>query len=229
VKIYFGLDEIEGGWDRYMDRFNLLEVPETKNPATVETLNRWRVESPRGFAFVLHAPRAFTDELSAIVDRGDDSPTDTLREAWSEVVERSSALAAKAILIETDAEFTPSTRSRALLEKVSEEFGSTVKARLIWSSFGLWEPASTRDFAESIGLAYALDPFIHQQEGGTFTHGDGCFVVQERSGSRRYFDQFDFENMLEWGETYDRVFVLLKGRYKSKHARELGDVVARRA
>jgi hypothetical protein len=229
VKIYFGLDEIEGGWDRYMDRFTLLEVPETRNPATVETLNRWRVESPRGFAFVHHATQAFSDELSAIVDRGNDSITDALRAEWKLIVARADALAAKAILIETDASFTPSTRSRELMRALSDEFGASSNARIIWSAFGLWEVDSTREFAESIGLAYAFDPFMLHQEGGSFTHGDACFVVHERAGSRRYFDQYDFEQMLEWCKPYDRVFTLLRGRYKSKHARELGDVVSRQA
>lgn len=227
VKIYFGLDEIEGGWDRYMDRYNLLEVPETKNPATVETLNRWRVESSRGFAFVLHATRDFTDELSAIADRGEDSPTDALDAAWEEVESRSKALAAKAILLETGPEFTPSTRTRQLLEKVQERYGDRLNAKFIWSSFGLWEADSTRDFAESIGMIYAVDPFLFHQEQVAFTHGDACFMIQERAGSRRFFDQYDFEQMLEWAAGYDRLFVLLRGRYKSKHARELYDVVQR--
>lgn len=227
MKIYFGLDEIEGGWDRYMDRYTLMEVPETKNPATVETLNRWRVESPRGFAFVLHATREFIAELEAIVDRGDNAPTPALDAAWKAIEERANALAAKGILIETGPEFTPSTRSRELLQHLAERYGSTVKAKLIWASFGLWEAESTRDFAESIGLVYAIDPFMFRQEGTSFSNGDACFLVQERAGSRRFFDQYDFEQMIEWASVYDRVFVLLHGRYKSKHARELFDVAQR--
>ncbi len=227
MKIYFGLDEIEGGWDRYMDRFTLLEIPENRKPATVETLNRWRVESPKGFAFVLHAPKAFNDELSAIVDRGENSISPALQAAWEQLEERARALAAKCILFETDAEFTPSTRSRELLKEVAEKFGGSTKAKLMWSSFGLWEPESTRDFAEGLGLAYAIDPFMLHQDGGKFSHGDACFVIQERAGSRRYFDQWDFEQMIDWSQNYDRVFVLLRGRYKTKHARELGDVLGR--
>jgi hypothetical protein len=222
-KIYYGCDELARGWDHYFNHCNALEVniASFDAPPKIETLNRWRVDSPRGFCFVLDVDRQFTDALAKLSDRGADQLNDAVRQGWETTVQRAHALAAKAILIKTPPDFFPGSVSRTLLERVTEELVAEAKPAVIWQSQGPWELKGTREFAEELGLVYAYDPFIAYREELGFTHGDACWVITERAGLRRKFDQFDMEMMIDWANNYDRVFALLGGRFKWDHANEL--------
>jgi hypothetical protein len=222
-KIYYGCDELARGWEQYFKRCNALEIDieSFDAPPKIETLNRWRVDSPRGFCFVLDVAPQFTDALAKLSDRGADQLDDAVRQGWQTTLERAHALAAKAILIKTPADFFPGSVSRTLLERVAEELVADASPAVIWESQGPWELKGTREFAESIGLVYGYDPFIAYREGLGFTHGDACWVLTERAGLRRKLDQFDMETMIAWAENYDRAFVMLRGRFKWDHAKEL--------
>lgn len=223
TKIYYGCDEVPRGWGHYFKQCNALQLDlETYDalPKT-STLNRWRVESPRGFCFVLYADSAFTAALMRVSARGQTELDDATRAAWQVNLERARALAAKAILIRTPAKFTPGPASRALMTQVAQELAGPAKPAVIWQSDGLWQLKDTRNFAEDVGLVYAMDPFIARREELEFTHGDAAWVLSERAGLRRKFDQFDMELLLDLAESYDRVFCLLRGRFKWDHAREL--------
>jgi uncharacterized protein YecE (DUF72 family) len=222
-KIYYGCDELARGWEHYFKQCNAIEldVEQFDAPPKASTLNRWRVDSPRGFAFVLHADRAFTDGLVALGERGAAKLDEQTLQGWETTIERAHALAAKAVLIQTPPEFTPGSVSRGLLEQVAQELAGPAKPAVIWESQGLWQLAATREFARDLGFVYAYDPFIAHREEVPFTHGDTCWVLTERAGLRRQFDQFDMETLARWAEPYDRVFALLRGRFKWEHAREL--------
>ncbi|MFW5965979.1 MAG: DUF72 domain-containing protein [Persicimonas sp.] len=222
-KIYFGCDELQRGWDDYFKLCNAyeLDLESLDAPPRISTLNRWRVDSPRGFCFVLHADRRVTRGLTRLSKAGASTLDEDVREAWELTVERAEALAAKAILLSTPAEFSPGSNSRQLLEAVAEELVPETKAAVIWESQGLWQLAPTRQLARDLGLVYAYDPFIAHREDVPFTHGDTCWIVTERAGLRRKFDQFDMESLTHWADRYDRAFVLLRGRFKWDHAREL--------
>ena len=108
-KVYYGTSELERGWERYYERSNLFEIALSggEHDPSVKTLNRWRVNSPKGFSFVLHA----TPELSQALVRGhkrdDASWSEELNAAWEETTKLAHACAAKAILIATPMEFSP--------------------------------------------------------------------------------------------------------------------------
>lgn len=225
AKLYFGTDEINQGWDRYFDVCNAFEMRHPREqPPTLQTLNSWRVNSPRGFAFLMHANPDFVDRLEWLAERDKHSLDDRALTAWTATLERANAVAAKGIIIETPFEFTPSSRSRALMEDVAK-LAADFKGVLIWESHGVWPVEETRDFAESIGLAYVIDPFQTESEGIEFSHGDAVFSITERSGLRRNFDDYDFSRMLRFTESYNRAFVLLRGQYKWRHARELNELL----
>jgi uncharacterized protein YecE (DUF72 family) len=222
-KIYYGCDELARGWKHYFRQCNALEldVESFDAPPKLATLNRWRVESPRGFCFTVRADSQFIKALTRLSDRGAEELDEAVRQSWQTTVERAHALAARAILIRTPPEFSPGSVSRTLLERVAEELAGPVKPAVIWESDGLWQLKDTRDFAQSIGLVYAFDPFIAHREEIAFTHGDTAWALTERAGLRRKLDQFDMETLIGWAENYDRVFCFLRGRFKWEHAREL--------
>lgn len=221
--LYFGCDEVPKGWERYFSECNLLELDLDDFDAKpkTSTLNTWRVSSPRGFAFVLHASDEFVAELCRLRDAEQTTISDRLRHAWQAILNDAAALAAKAVLLQTPPEFSPGPLSQALMTQVAQELARPAKPALIWESSGLWSMAPTRDFAESVGLAYALDPFIAQRDELGWTHGDACWVITERAGNRRKFDQFDFERLVHWAQSYERAFILLRGRFQWQHAREM--------
>lgn len=222
-KIYYGCDELARGWEHYFKLCNALEVDieSFDAPPKTSTLNRWRVDSPRGFCFVLDVDKQFTEALASLSDRGADKLDDRVRQGWETTMERAHALAAKAVVIKTPPEFSPGSVSKTLLEQFSDELAKDAKPAVIWESQGPWQLQQTRDFAQDLGLIYAHDPFIAYREEIPFTHGDACWVLTERAGLRRKFDQFDMETMIDWADNYDRAFVLLRGRFKWDHAKEL--------
>lgn len=225
-KIYYGTSELERGWDRYYERSNLFEISLSggEHDPSVKTLNRWRVNSPKGFAFVLHA----TPELSQALVRGhqrdDASWSEDLNAAWEKTTALAHACAAKAILVSTPMEFSPGETSRALIAQLGER-AKEIKAALFWESEGLWQPLMEKDWAEEHGVAMAFDPFMGLREGATPGRGDACYIINERAGMRRKFDQYDFEDLLDWSAPYQRVFMLLRGRFGEDHARELQHVL----
>lgn len=223
TKIYYGCDELARGWNHYFKRCNALQLDLEVLDALpkIATLNRWRVESPKGFSFTLCADSKFVAALSRLSARGATELDDATRQAWQENVERAHALAARAILIRTPADFSPGDVSRNLLKKVVEELAAPIKQLLIWEADGLWQLRDTLEFASSIGLVYAYDPFIAYREEIAFTHGDAAWILTERAGLRRKLDQFDMESIIDWADNYQRVFCFMRGRFKWEHAREL--------
>lgn len=223
--IYYGFDEVLYGWDRYFDLCNAFEV---RNPhdadkfPTIETLNRWRVDSPRGFGWIVHAVPQVSQLLVRAYEGKDPSIDDDFREAMRRTEERAHALAAKAIVVETPPGFPPSDASRAAMRALGEAWAEETDRALIWESSGLWTTEDGRAVVAETPFVYTVDPFIvNAEELGFGRGGDAAFRVTERAGSRRQFDSWEMEKMIGWGDAFDRTFVLLSGRYKIPHAKEL--------
>ncbi len=220
-KIFYGCDEISRGWERYFQLCNALEVRlDPQVTPTLKTLNRWRVDSPKNFCFMLHVAPELIDALLVQAGRKSSTLSPELQAAWEKTMEQARALAARALVIETPTELSPNATNRALMVELAK-LAQASKLPLIWQAQGMWSKSETRDFAESHGMIFALDPFLWQQEELSFTSGDACFILSERIGMRRKFDQYDLEELVGWSQSYNRVFVLLRGRFKWDHAREL--------
>jgi hypothetical protein len=228
--IYYGFDEVLQGWDRYFDLCNLFEVrpPTESEHQSIKTLNRWRVDSPKGFAWVLHAEPGCADGLVEAYQGNSTELPSTIAAAMAATEERAAALAAKAIVLETPPELPPSDTSRALLAAFGEQWKTVSKRPVIWESSGLWTVEDGRAIAAEAGFVYVVDPFMIDRDGGDLGRGgDAAFRITERAAARRQFDSWEMEQLIDWAEPFDRTFVLLAGRYKVPHAKELHVLTSR--
>lgn len=225
AKFYYGCDEVTKGWSRYFDLCTLLEVPHGGKPPSLKTLNTWRVDSPKGFCFAIHATSAFVEALVIAGDAGTSSITDPMREAWAETIERASALAAKAIVFHTPFGFNPSANTRALIGAIGDELGAEAKQVIVWESEGVWPVEESMQLCIDHGLTYMVDPFLLREDAIEPLGQDRAYALTERGGMRRSFDQFDFEDLVDSTSSANRVFAFLRGQYKWRHARELQQVL----
>ena len=224
AKYYYGCDEVTKGWPRYFQLCTALEVVHGGKPPTIKTLNTWRVESPKGFAFIMHAVPELSAALVALAASGKSVIDDTVRDAWEQTEARANALAAKAVILHTPFDFMPSESARALISHFGDELAAKSKRVVIWESEGVWPPEESSGLARDHGMLYLTDPFIAHEEERDLGKGDLALEITERGGMRRTFDQFDFEDLLDWTEKNERVFLLMRGQYQWRHAREIQQV-----
>ncbi|MFB6263423.1 MAG: DUF72 domain-containing protein [Bradymonadaceae bacterium] len=218
-KIYYGCSDLEASWEEYFELCNAFELDlrAYDETPTLETLNGWRVESPRGFCYILHADPELTGELA----RPDAESTDfseSLASAWERTLDRADALASDAILVQTSERFTPGSANREQLEAFGEQFAAPADPVVLWEPSGLWTIEQTRETADDAGLVPVYDPFMADREDLDFPPGDVGFAITERAAKRRKFEVFDFERLLEWVSRHDRVFAMLRGRHQFSHA-----------
>jgi len=231
ARYYFGTDELVHGWDDYFELCNAFELDfqRYEEPPTRETLHRWRVESPKNFCFILRAPPVVRDYLESAADAADaNAPGDAperIERAWSEMLEDADALAARALHVPTAESLRPGEAHRKRLASFAEQHVDGLDRPVLWEPSGLWTIEQTRAAADETGLTPVYDPFIAHREGVEFRHGDVGFALSERPGMRRQFDLFDFRELLDWTQKYDRVFIMLRGRHKWAHAQHLADAI----
>lgn len=222
--IYFGFDEVVYGWERYFDLCNSFELRNAPNPSdnpSVTTLNRWRVDSPKGFAWVLHVDSAVCEELVDAFEAGADL-ADTIDDAIARTEERAHALAAKALIVETPPELPPSDASRRLIAALGQRFAKKSKRPLLWEPSGLWTREDATAVAADAKMALVIEPFILAAEGETLSRQPvAAFRVTERAAARRQFDAWEMEQLATWAGEHERAFILLAGRFKIPHAKEL--------
>lgn len=213
MNIYYGCDETSQGWARYYQTCNAIELslPQENTPS-IQTLNRWRVDSPKGFAYILSVPEPAV--LEALTP---DGPQD----AWLLVLEQARALAAKVLYLKTPFEFGPNDINRARIQDLAQRVKDHGRT-LIWEPEGMWPAEQTYAFARTNAMMLAIDPFLWIREGYERANAsDVCFVLTERASARRKFDQYDIEELLDYAEPAQRLFVMCRGRFKWDHVREL--------
>ena len=137
------------------------------------------------------------------------------------VFEQAKALAAKALYVKTPFEFGPNDSNEAIIQALAQRVKSQGRT-LIWEPEGMWPPEQTYAFARDHNMMLAIDPFLWIREGYERVNAsDVCFVLTERASARRKFDQYDIEELLDYAEPAQRLFVLCRGRFKWDHVREL--------
>ncbi len=225
TKIYFGCDEIPRHWEQYYSLCNAIELDlhQLENLPRKETLNRWRVESPRGFAFILRVDQGVEKGLIRASKADSDTLSDEVRKGWEATMERAQALAARALLLRTPLSFSPGQNERALMASLAEELADDFSRPVIWEASGPWDTEFTREWSAERGLTFAFDPFLAMRDEIGFHHGDGAFVLSERAGLRREFDRYDVRRLADRLGSYNRAFFMLRGRFKWEYARHFGE------
>ncbi|MEZ4462542.1 MAG: hypothetical protein R3E66_23010 [bacterium] len=223
AKYYFGADEVGKGWDRYFALCNAFEVEwaEDDKPS-LKTLNTWRVKSPKGFAFVTHTQPLVAQTLVTLGDRGATTFDADFDEVWAATAARAKALGAKAVLLSTPFDFSPSTTSRKLIADFGSKATKACKLPIIWENVGMWSPDSSAEIASSCGMTLLHDPFANfDDEVVVLGQNDAAILLNERAGARRNFDTYEIEALFDATSHFNRVFILLRGRFKWRHAREI--------
>ncbi|RAL23736.1 hypothetical protein DL240_06155 [Lujinxingia litoralis] len=227
TKFYYACDPSPGNWGDTFALCNAAEIDleRLENPPKIATLNRWRVDSPKGFGFVLHAPSVIGEQLVGAYERDAQELPLALLDAWKETMERAHALAARAILFSTPMEFRPGTASRALISALGDTLAAQAGRPVIWQAEGIWDVESTLSLARDHHLTLAIDPYLALRDEIELGHGDGAFILNERAGMRREFDRYDLEEMLGAMSSFNRAFLLLRGRFQRKHAEALRELL----
>jgi hypothetical protein len=224
TKYYYGGDEVAGGWDRYFTLCNSIEVPwQADDRPSVKTFNTWRVKSPRGFAFVVQAQPLVVETILALSNRGATSFTADFDATWKATADRARALGAKAIVVATPFDFAPGPANRALIADFGRRAVEASKVPILWEATGMWSPEDAAELASTCGLTLVHDPFANFDTDEVNVYGksgDAALIVNERGGARRNFDTDEMESLFDATRSFDRVFILLRGRYKWRHARE---------
>ena len=229
MTIYYGFDEVLYGWDRYFDLCNAFELRQESNPdddPNTATLNRWRVDSPKGFAWIMHVDRAVIDGLLTSFEAGSPSVADAA-DGLRRTEERAHALAAKALMLATPPDLPPSDTSRALIRDLAGQLREhSPKRVLLWEPSGLWTDEDAGAIAEQCGLTLTVDPFLRNAEGQAPSPAPvAAYRVTERAAARRQFDSWEMEQLINWADANERTFVLLAGRYQIPHAKELAHLL----
>ncbi len=223
--IYFGFDEVVYGWTRYFDLCNSFELRNADHPddePSIATLNRWRVESPRGFAWNVHTSPEINRLLLAAFENGSSTLPPAMEAAIEQTLARVKALAAKSLVLETPPELQPSDVSRALIRKLGARLAEATKRPVLWEASGLWTFEDGHAVAAEAGLAYVVDPFILEADLEELPRSPvAAFRVTERAAARRQFDGWEMQKLIDWTRNHERTFVLLAGRFKIPHAKEL--------
>lgn len=227
----------------YFGRFPVVEVQQTfYQPPSSKTLERWRAEAPPEFEFTLKAWQLITHEPTSPTYRrlrtpipeekrkryGAFRPTAEVMQAWRATLAAARALAARVIVFQCPASFTPTPEHvrhlRAFFEAIQREARGLI---LGWEPRGDWPRERIQALCRELGLLYIVDPFKHEPLPGRLRY----FRLHGRAGYRyRYTDEdlrtlrtlckgttYCLFNNMSMAEDAQRFLRLLGARRTSKH------------
>jgi uncharacterized protein YecE (DUF72 family) len=160
------------GMRRYFSQFELVEVQQTfYKPPRVETVLRWRRESPPDFEFALKAWQLITHPpLSPTYRRAGVSVplqrrerygffrlTDEVMAAWHRTEEIAQALEAKLMVFQCPPSFEESEES---VRNMRDFFGSVERGDFIfvWEPRGDWSEERVASLCQELDLVHCVDP-----------------------------------------------------------------------
>lgn len=202
---------------KYVDALGFAELAPQPPLPKPETLAGWRERMPEGFRVSLVAPRPavasrrgplrFDDDLSAGV-------------TW--LLEAAEALAARALVVPTEADTTTGQRDRDLLRAYFEKLEDT-RAAVYWAPRGLWEPEDARPFARRLGVGCTFDPLEDPVPAGDEVYGRLRAIGGRQRFGEAMLEQV-VEALLEAGPTL--AMVAIESPRSFKEASRLAQLVA---
>lgn len=164
------------GWggrkSKYYEAFSCIELQETfYRLPKVETLEKYRSESPRDFEFTVKAWQAITHPCGSPTWRksappkwgktenfGHLRPTEENFRAWEEIAKICKALESRVLIIQTPPSFNP---SRENAENMKSFLSSVNRGGLVlgWEPRGGWSDEIVADICKELDLVHVVDPF----------------------------------------------------------------------
>ncbi|MFN2455915.1 MAG: DUF72 domain-containing protein [Pyrinomonadaceae bacterium] len=191
----------------YTMQFPIVEVQQTfYQPPQLSTLERWRVQAPEGFEFTLKAWQLITHEARSPTYKrlkrslseaekaacGAFRATGIVEEAWAVTLACARALAARRILFQCPASFTP---TREHIENLRKFFGLIERdeeMQLLWEPRGEWAEDVVRALCRELDLTHVVDPFAAR----TQTPAQCYFRLHGRTGWRYVYETGELEELL---------------------------------
>lgn len=131
-----------------------------------KVLAQMRKQVPEGFAFALRAPRH-----SVMSPRGALRLTPEVEAGLTWLLAAADACAARAVVFQTPADFTPGARSRDLLREFVARLPRPEGRHYVWLPGGLWEPHVTEVLAADLGIVAGFDPLESRRPAGPVAYG----------------------------------------------------------
>jgi len=191
----------------YVQHFRVVEVQQTfYQPPQIPTLERWRKQAPHDFEFTLKAWQLITHEARSPTYRrlkrklseaeqtqcGSFRPTAMVREGWEVTLACARALAARRILFQCPASFTP---TREHVADMRWFFASAVRdegMQFLWEPRGGWADDLVRTLCRELDLVHVVDPFSARTQ-----TPDRCyFRLHGRKGWRYVYETVELEELL---------------------------------
>lgn len=225
--------------DRYYQRLAYLETSATLlGVPKASALARWRVEAGERGHVGLVAPQTITHRPGPkgyprhkaaltkqdLAQAGSFRATELIQREVAALAQAAEIAGASVILFRSPPDFAPSTANRdnmrAFFRDLAppERFGSAVR---VWEPQGLWEPETAARFAGELGVVLACDPLRNDPLGvepafySNLPGDDAYFRVTGMGLSRRRFDDYALEPLVEAAEAYRRVWIAFahEGKY----------------
>jgi uncharacterized protein YecE (DUF72 family) len=221
-RLHIGLRSLEGPLERYVQRFNLVEVRLDASAAPrPSVLRKWRESAPASFLFSVVLPRV-VGELRA---------SEASEAALHGCLEAARLLQSPVIVIATPPSVRPTAANRRRLAELVERVPHDV-VRLAWEPSGLWEREEAARVASQLGLTLVLDAARERLAPGpvAYTRLRGLGDARRLSASR--LDQI-VSNLEGRKQAYvvvetDRAALVARAlRQELEHARGVGSRVAR--
>jgi uncharacterized protein YecE (DUF72 family) len=190
----------------YMALFPVVEVQQTfYQPPQVSTLERWRREAPADFEFTLKAWMLITHEARSPTYRrlkrelseaerdecGSFRRTPIVKEAWEVTLASAEALAARRILFQCPASFTPTKENVKRMRSFFERIERPRQLKLLWEPRGGWPDALVRELCGALDLTHVVDPF----QSRTVTPERCYFRLHGRKGFRYVYEDEELEEL----------------------------------
>ena len=162
--------------EKYAERFPVVEVQQTfYQPPKISTLQNWGALMPDYFEFTLKAWQIITHTAKSPTYRrlktkltaeefnqcGAFQATPMVQRAWEITRACAEALAARQILFQCPASFTPTPQNIAQMRRffTSIERGNL---KLLWEPRGNWPESLVLSFCKEMKLVHVVDPFLSQ-------------------------------------------------------------------